>query len=98
MKWFSKFQPIIFVIFFILNIYYTDGASVRDGKKSRLNIAVIGAGVSGLLSAKHALADGHDVTVYEQQDELGGVWVYTDQVGKNQYGVDTHTAMYKGLR
>lgn len=95
MKWCSKFQQILCVIFIVLNIYYIDAAAVKNGKKS---IAVIGAGVSGLVSARHSLADGHEVTVYEQQDELGGVWVYTDQIGKNEYGVDIHTAMYKGLR
>lgn len=95
MNWCFKFQQILCVIFIVLNIYYIDAAAVKNGKKS---IAVIGAGVSGLLSARHSLADGHEVTVYEQQDELGGVWVYTDQIGKNEYGVDIHTAMYKGLR
>lgn len=98
MNWCFKCQQILFVIFIVLNIYYTDGATVSNGKKTRLNIAVIGAGPSGLLSAKHALADEHEVTVYEQQEELGGVWVYTDQIGKNKYGVDIHTAMYKGMR
>lgn len=94
-----KFDQIIFWIFILLNIYQIYGATaVNDEKKSILNIAVIGAGPSGLVSARHSIADGHEVTVYEQQEELGGVWVYTDQIGKNKYGVDTHTAMYKGLR
>lgn len=99
MNWCFKFQQIIFGIFILLNNYHQiDCAAVSDGKKSTLNIAVIGAGPSGLVSARHSIADGHTVTVYEQQEELGGVWVYTGQVGKNEYGVDTHTAMYKGLR
>lgn len=53
---------------------------------------------AGLVSAKHSITQGHAVTVYEQNEELGGVWVYTDQTGKNKYGVNVHTAMYKGLR
>lgn len=53
---------------------------------------------AGLVSAKHSVAQGHEVTVYEQGEELGGVWVYTDQIGQNKYGVNIHTAMYKGLR
>lgn len=66
--------------------------------KVQLDIAVIGAGPGGLFSAKHSLAHGHRVTIYEQSDEIGGVWVYTNETGKNKYGLDIHTAMYKGLR
>lgn len=53
---------------------------------------------AGLVTAKHSIAHGHEVTVFEQNEELGGVWVYTDQTGKNKYGVNIHSAMYKGLR
>src|SRR3954469_2069636 len=37
-------------------------------------IAVIGAGPSGLVAAKHALEAGFDVTVFEAGDALGGQW------------------------
>lgn len=44
---------------------------------SRLNIVVIGAGPAGLVSAKHSIANGHNVTVFEQSEELGGLWVFS---------------------
>lgn len=72
--------------------------NVNPNRKSPLNIAVIGAGPSGLVSARHSIDQGHNVTVYEQGDDIGGVWLYTDQVGKNKYGLNIHTAMYKDLR
>ncbi|MEO6037057.1 MAG: NAD(P)/FAD-dependent oxidoreductase [Saprospiraceae bacterium] len=37
-------------------------------------IAIIGAGLSGLVTAKTLLEYGHDVTVFEKEPELGGVW------------------------
>ncbi|KAL2838975.1 hypothetical protein BJY01DRAFT_237268 [Aspergillus pseudoustus] len=40
-----------------------------------LRIAVIGAGVSGIASAAHLLAEGLDVTVFERASVPGGVWV-----------------------
>lgn len=67
-------------------------------KAGALNVAVIGAGPSGLVSAKYALEQGFRVTVFEQGEEVGGIWVYTDKVGKDKYGNNVHTAMYKGLR
>ncbi|XP_031619214.1 dimethylaniline monooxygenase [N-oxide-forming] 2-like [Contarinia nasturtii] len=63
-----------------------------------LNIVVIGAGPSGLCSAKYSLAHGYKVTIYEQAGQLGGVWNYTEEVGKNQYGINIHSPMYRDLR
>ncbi|MGB3559114.1 MAG: FAD-dependent oxidoreductase, partial [Geitlerinemataceae cyanobacterium] len=37
-------------------------------------VCVIGAGVSGLASAKVFLEEGYDITVFEKQKGLGGVW------------------------
>lgn len=37
-------------------------------------VCVIGAGVSGLVSAKVFLQEGYEVTVFEKQQGLGGVW------------------------
>lgn len=65
---------------------------------SILNIAVIGSGTAGLAAAKYALQQGFKVTVFEQSEEIGGIWWYTDRTGKDQYGVPVHSAMYEGLR
>lgn len=71
---------------------------VHTEKMPVVNVAVIGAGTSGLCSAKYSIAQGYNVTIFEQSHELGGIWYYTDETGKDQYGNDIHTAMYKGLR
>lgn len=64
----------------------------------KTHVAVIGAGTAGLCAAKHALQNGLDVTLFEQAKQVGGTWVYTDNVGKNEYGLDVHTSMYQGLQ
>jgi cation diffusion facilitator CzcD-associated flavoprotein CzcO len=38
------------------------------------SVAIIGAGASGLVAAKVLLDDGFNVTVFDRQRELGGVW------------------------
>lgn len=63
-----------------------------------LKIAVFGAGTSGLCAAKHAISVGFNVTIYEQSEQLGGIWWYTDKTGKDEYNINVHTAMYKGSR
>lgn len=85
----------------ILIVFIVNQINARnvDFKESPIKtVAVIGAGSSGLASAKYSLAQGYDVTVYEQNEQLGGIWWYTDQVGINQYGVEIHSPMYQKLR
>nr|WP_271213903.1 FAD-dependent oxidoreductase [Rhodococcus wratislaviensis] len=43
--------------------------------------AVIGAGAAGLSAARHLLADGHDVVVFEAGSYVGGLWVYDNDNG-----------------
>ncbi|XP_031633746.1 dimethylaniline monooxygenase [N-oxide-forming] 3-like [Contarinia nasturtii] len=64
---------------------------------SALNIAVIGAGPSGIVSAKNAIAQGHNVTIFEKTGTLGGIWYYTEETGTDEYGVEIHTPMYRDL-
>lgn len=64
----------------------------------KLNIVVIGAGLSGVCATKYAIQSGHSVTVYEQMANLGGTWIYTDQTGTDECGIDIHTSMYHSLR
>lgn len=61
-------------------------------------VVVIGAGPSGLCAAHHSIEKGLNVTVYEQNDDVGGQWLYTDNTGKDEYGLNIHSAMYKNLR
>lgn len=61
-------------------------------------IAVIGAGLAGLCAAKYAKQSGHLVTVFEQCGEIGGTWVYSNSIGKDEHGLNIHTSMYENLR
>jgi len=40
------------------------------------NVIVIGGGVSGIVSTKELLADGHTVRVFEKSNCFGGVWKF----------------------
>lgn len=76
----------------------TATAKTENVKSSKLNIVIVGAGPAGLMAAKHSIEQGHNVTVYEQGEELGGAWTYTDETDKNKYGIDIYSGMYKELR
>ncbi|KAI1367580.1 hypothetical protein F5Y08DRAFT_326638 [Xylaria arbuscula] len=62
-------------------------------------IAIIGAGPSGLASAKHLLAEGFlasQIDVYEQQTDVGGVWNYSAVTSRDPPQVpqtDAHAAL-----
>jgi dimethylaniline monooxygenase (N-oxide forming) len=55
-------------------------------------VAVVGAGPSGLVAAKHALEAGFDVTVFEASDDLGGQWHTTASHSGIWPGMHTNTS------
>ncbi|KAH1015166.1 hypothetical protein HUJ05_012935 [Dendroctonus ponderosae] len=63
-----------------------------------MRVGIIGAGAAGLAAARHVSSYGFDLDVFEMGAQLGGTWVYTDDVGKDRYGYPVYSAMYKGLR
>lgn len=63
-----------------------------------MRICVIGAGYSGLCGAKNCLQSGQDVIVFEISKSVGGTWIYTDQIGQDEFGLEIHTSMYRGLK
>ena len=65
--------------------------------------AVIGAGAAGLVAARELRSEGHDVTVFEQDSKLGGVWNYSEDVETDLLGLDPsreriHSSLYSTVR
>lgn len=61
-------------------------------------VCIVGAGTAGLSAARRAFENNFLVTIYEQTKSIGGTWVYTDQIGTDEYGIDVHSSMYQGLK
>ena len=59
----------------------------------RTRVAVLGAGAAGLVTARELRREGHQVTVYEASDDVGGTWRFSSRTGP-----DVHSSMYAGLR
>lgn len=62
-----------------------------------MSLCIIGAGTAGLCSARQALAHNLSPTVFELSNEIGGTWVYKNEVGIVN-GIDVHSSMYTNLR
>ncbi|XP_052871909.1 senecionine N-oxygenase-like [Anopheles cruzii] len=65
---------------------------------SSSSYCIIGAGMAGIAAARRVLDLGAQVTIFERMEQIGGTWVYTDDVGTDRYGLPVHTSMYRGLR
>ncbi len=62
--------------------------------------AVIGAGAAGLAAIRELLREGHHVTAFEQNDNVGGIWDYQEEcetedlLGRNPNRRHVHSSMY----
>ncbi|XP_030764871.1 senecionine N-oxygenase-like [Sitophilus oryzae] len=63
-----------------------------------MKVAIIGGGPAGLAAVKHCLEQNIECTAFEQTENIGGTWIYTDNIEEDENGVPVHTAMYQGLR
>ncbi|WVZ61507.1 hypothetical protein U9M48_011368 [Paspalum notatum var. saurae] len=64
-------------------------------------VCVVGAGISGLASARELRREGHQVTVMEQSGGVGGQWLYNDPSpdGGDPLGTaGVHSSMYSSVR
>ena len=55
----------------------------------KVDVVVIGAGISGIVTAKCLLDAGLSVVVLERTGEVGGLWTFRE----NDYGVMRFTHM-----
>ncbi|KAA0202625.1 hypothetical protein HAZT_HAZT009104 [Hyalella azteca] len=63
-------------------------------------VGIIGAGAAGLCALRHALTASPNIVpvIWEQSKVVGGTWVYTDNIDKDDHGLPVHSSMYKSLR
>ena len=67
------------------------------------SVVVIGAGAGGLVAAREIQREGHRVVaVIEQQEDIGGVWLYNSDIEDDTLGLRPskrlHASLYQSLR
>ncbi|KAH9933997.1 FAD/NAD-P-binding domain-containing protein [Epithele typhae] len=60
-------------------------------KNPKGRIAIIGAGLTGISSATHAIAHGFEVVIYEQDDKIGGIWAHVNKTS----GLQLNSMLYR---
>ncbi|ELU06178.1 hypothetical protein CAPTEDRAFT_212147 [Capitella teleta] len=64
-----------------------------------MRVAVIGAGAAGLCALRHLTHQPRiQAVAFEQTKQLGGTWVYTENIGTDDLGLPVHSSMYANLR
>jgi len=46
---------------------------------------------------KNSLEAGLDAVAYERGTEIGGTWIFSEEMPKDEYD-EVHSSMYEGLR
>ncbi|PHH71348.1 hypothetical protein CDD82_6554 [Ophiocordyceps australis] len=62
-----------------------------DSQLGRPRIAVIGAGISGIAAASHIVGHGFDVAIFEQDEQVGGIWRRVN----DSSGLQIHALTYR---
>ncbi|CAI9099345.1 OLC1v1036151C3 [Oldenlandia corymbosa var. corymbosa] len=70
--------------------------------KRAVKVAVIGAGLAGLVTARELKREGHEVVIYEKSDRVGGLWVYDPQVEDDPLSLDpnrkiVHSSLFRSV-
>ena len=67
-----------------------------------MKVAIIGAGAAGLATAHELLQAGHEVSVFEQSNRIGGIWAYSEEVEDDLLGRNPrqriHSSLYEAMR
>ncbi|EKM51088.1 uncharacterized protein PHACADRAFT_212988 [Phanerochaete carnosa HHB-10118-sp] len=63
----------------------------KELKRPRGRIAVIGAGLTGVSSAAHAISHGFDVVIYEKENKIGGIWTSVNKTS----GLQLNSILYR---
>ncbi|MEA2726416.1 MAG: hypothetical protein QOF70_891 [Acetobacteraceae bacterium] len=74
-----------------------DGPPLGPNLRGHKRVAVIGAGASGLCSAKYLLQAGFDVTVFEIGSQIGGMWCFNNDSGRSSAYRTLHINTSRGV-
>jgi len=69
-------------------------ANLGNFSNKRCRVAVIGAGASGITTAKCLRDDNHDPVVFEKTDKPGGIWVFKKSSGGTFSSVHLQNSKY----
>ncbi|THH13712.1 hypothetical protein EW146_g6535 [Bondarzewia mesenterica] len=84
---------IAYILCQVLLIYIFKPAPPESNelKKPFGRIAVIGAGLTGISSAAHAIAHNFEVVIYEASDRPGGIWAHVNKTS----GLQINSLIYR---
>jgi len=74
-----------------------DAPVLGPNQRGRKRVAIVGAGASGLCSAKYLLQSGFDVTVFEIGSQIGGMWCYNNDSGRSSAYRTLHINTSRGV-
>lgn len=56
-----------------------------------MKICIIGAGASGICTARHCISKSNEIIIYEKMEQIGGTWILENAFKQR------HSSSYEGL-
>ncbi|XP_065213291.1 uncharacterized protein LOC135840595 [Planococcus citri] len=63
-----------------------------------MEVAIVGCGYSGLSAIRRCVEMNINCVAFELSGEIGGLWVYTENIGTDEFGIPIQTSLYHSLR
>lgn len=63
-----------------------------------MHVGIIGAGISGLASARRAQQYNLECTVFEATGSIGGTWVYHENPFTDEFNNPVYSSLYASAR
>lgn len=97
--WYCYYNLNEYVVWLSIDCTIIRGGASTNEKMSGTKVAIIGCGFSGLSAIRRCVEMNlKNCMAFELSSEVGGLWVYTEKIGIDDFGIPIQTSLYHSLR
>lgn len=63
-----------------------------------MKVAIVGCGYSGLSAIRRCVENNVNCVAFELSGKVGGLWVYNENVGNDEFDIPIQSSLYFNVR